>query len=290
MRSKSDRPPGPVRSLVTGMIAAPWLLALVWPMALIVLGAIAWERFGAARAAQEFVALDPKQITVTTPPEFIRTDITQSVFDDFGMQSISLLDVNATAKIASAYSTNAWVSDVTSVRKLPGGKVDVRLRYREIVAMVKVFKPQTDGPSSSRVPYFFPVDRNGVLLPAQDFSGAQTVDYIHIDVPGVYSTAPSGSLFGEPRVEAAASLAALLHPYRGRAGIVSITSFGDGRRLVTPQFEVHLNSGETLFWGSPPGREPAGEADAASKLQWMLSPGRGQSDDLRWAGRSSRVR
>lgn len=290
MRSHSDRPPGPIRSAITGLIAAPWLLALVWPMALIVLGAIAWQRFGAARVAEEFVALDPTQISITPPPDFIRTDITQSVFDETGMHTVSLLDQTATAKIASAYSIHPWIRDVTSVRKLPGGKVDVRLQYRDVVAMVKVFKPSRDAATAARVPYFFPIDGGGVLLPSDDFSGAQTVDYIHIEVPGVYSMSPVGTRFGEPTVEAAATLAAILHPFRGQLGILAIKPFGGGRRMKTPQFEVYLKGGETLFWGSPPGREPAGEADAESKLRWMLSPDRGTADDLRWAGRGGVVR
>ena len=284
MRGKSGRIAGPIGRGIGFLVGVPWLLALVWPMALIVLGVICWERYGVIRAAEAFVSISPDQVTLPPRPAIIRTDVTEAVFRETGLESVSLMDPAATAKIASAFSMNPWVEDVTSVRKLPGGGVDVRLQYRRVAAMVKVSKPGRSR-GSSAVPHFFPVDRDGVMLPSQDFSAAQTMDYIHVDVPGVYSTSLEGTPFGEPRVEAAASLAWLLHPVRESLGIASIEVYGDNRRSITPQFEIITDDGQRIFWGSPPGREPAGESDAATKLRWLVSPERGDRTDLRWAGR-----
>lgn len=285
MRSNKDRPPSAVRQVIGRLIKAPGLLALLWPMALIVGGSIAWQRWGDGRVSQEFVRIDLEQISVTPPPAMIRSPIIETIYRDTAMDQLSLLDRSATAKIASAFSLHPWVRQVSSVRKLPGGNVDVRLQYRTVAAMVKVYKPNEPGH-----PYYFPVDGDGVLLPTTDFSPAQTIDYIHINVPNAYSMAVVGTPFGDRQVEAAAALAAVLTEYREAAKIESIEVYGDVRKTIVPQLAVRLNDGQSLFWGSPPGQEPPGEANVASKLQWLMSPSRPTDADLRWAGRPTKVR
>ena len=274
MRSHRENPPGPLRRVVHAAIAAPWLLSLLWPMLLVVLGAIAWQRYGAMRVAREFVGVSADQITVTRRPAHVRDDVTNAVFRDFPMDRLSLLEPAATAKIASAYSVQPWVRDVISVRKLPGGKVDVAVRYRDVAAMVKVFKPVGRGisPDRPRVPHFFPVDDEGIVLPAADFSSAETDDYIHIDVPGVYSTSAVGTPFGHAVVESAARLAGVLSPHRDELHIDRIVPLPDRRRRGPPQFEVHFMGGRRPFhWGSAPGRERDGEPDVRTKFERLVA-------------------
>ena len=135
--------------------------------------------------------------------------------------------------------------------------------------MVKVFKPTRGGDRRTpRVPHFFPIDEDGIVLPAADFSPAQTDDYLHIDVPGVYSTAAVGTPFGHGVVEAAARLAGLLAPHRQELGIDRITPVASRRRGGPPQFEIHFLNRQrpAFYWGSVPGQEREGEASVSAKL------------------------
>jgi hypothetical protein len=282
MRSPRDEKIRPIREFITRLIKAPALLALLWPCLLIVCGAVAWHRWGRERLGEEFVSIDASAIKITQPPDFIRSPIVDTIYQNADLKSVSLLDRSAATRIASAFSVHPWVRKVSSVRKLPGGKVDVRLDYREPAAMVRVFKPgQTE-----EHPYYFPVDGEGVLLPSGDFARSETLEFIHIDVPGTYSTNPMGTRFGDPRVEAAATLAAVLHPLRRELAITAIEVYGDSRLNSQPQLEIRLADDSKVFWGSAPGTEPPGEATTEMKLQYLMDPNLPQDADLRMAGRN----
>lgn len=285
MKSPDDEYPRPIRDLLRRLIKAPAALSILWPALLIVAGYLAWHRWGADHVAEKFYGVEVNQLQITPPPAYIRTDVAGTVYRDTAMAGLSLLDPQATAKIASAFSMNPWVRRVVSVRKLPGGQIDVHLQYRRPVAMVLVEKPDAD---DQRI-YFFPVDQEGVLLPTKEFAEAETLQFIHIVVPGVYASGLKGSPFGDLRVESAARLAAVLHEYREQAGIVSINVPGDPRLHRTPQLELmtreSLPDGSQVeawrSWGSPPGLEPPGEPTAEMKLRTLLSTTAREHPDLR---------
>lgn len=278
MRSPETEKHRPLRDLLRRLIKAPAALAVLWPALLIICGYSAWHRWGSEHVSSKYGTIDPTLIRVTEPPAYVRTNIVKAVYRDTAMEGLSLLDRQATAKIASAFSMNPWVRNVIGVRKLSGGVIDVRLEYRAPVAMVLVFKPD---PADTRS-YFFPVDGDGVLLPTGEFARAETSQYIYIEVPGVYSTNREGSPFGDARVEAAAKLAELLAPYREDAQLRSIGVHGDLRQTEVPQLELTTHGGARLFWGSPPGMELPGEPTARMKLRSLLAAD-GQNADLRLA-------
>lgn len=285
MKSPKSEGPRPIREMLRRLIKAPAALSIIWPALLVVGGYVAWHQWGADHVAEKFYGVNEDLIEVTAPPPFVRTDIVESVYRDTAMDGLSLLDPQATAKIASAFSMNPWVKRVVSVRKLPGGAIDVRLQYRTPVAMVLVEKPET----ADEDVYFFPVDAEGVLLPTSEFARAETLQYIHIVVPGVYATGLVGAPFGDPRVESAARLAAILSEYRADAGILSIDVPGDPRVDKIPKLELttseQLASGDTVnrkrFWGSPPGMEAPGEPTVRMKVETLLSSDASQHADLR---------
>ncbi len=285
MRSPDSDRPRPIRDLLRRLIKAPAAFSVLWPALLIVGGYIAWHRWGSVHVTERYSGIDPTLIHITDPPEHVRTNIVKSVYRDTAMEELSLLDRQATAKIASAFSMHPWVRQVVGVRKLPGGVIDVRLEYRTPVAMVHVFKPDQNDTRS----YFFPVDGEGVLLPTAEFAQAETSHYLYIEVPGVYSTNDAGTPFGDRRVEAAASLAELLLPLREEASLRSIGVHGDPRQTEVPQLELTTQSGAQLFWGSPPGSELPGEPTATMKLRTLMAVDKSQNADLRIAGASVRL-
>ena len=166
MRSSESEKHRPIRDLLRRLIKAPAALSILWPALLIVGGYVAWHRWGSDHVASQYSGIDPTLIEVTQPPAYVRTNIVKAVYRDTAMEGLSLLDRQATAKIASAFSMHPWVRSVVSVRKLPGGVIDVRLEYRTPVAMVHVFKPDPADTGS----YFFPVDGDGILMPGTEFA------------------------------------------------------------------------------------------------------------------------
>jgi hypothetical protein len=279
MRSPESDERRPIRDLLRRLIKAPAALSILWPVLLIIGGYTAWHRWGSIHVASQYGGIDPMLIQVSEPPPFVRTNVVKAVYRDTAMESLSMLDRQATAKIASAFSMHPWVRNVISVRKLPGGVIDVRLEYRTPVAMVHVFKPNESDARS----YFFPVDGEGILLPTAEFAQAETRHFIYIEVPGVYTTNAIGTPFGDRRVEAAARLAEVLSPYREQAQIRSIGVHGDPRQTDVPQLELTTQAGSRMFWGSPPGSELPGEPTVQMKLRQLLSSDSSQNADLRMA-------
>jgi hypothetical protein len=265
--------------LLGRLIKAPAAFAVLWPVLLIVGGYAAWHRWGAVHVAGKYSGIDPTLIQVTDPPAHVRTNVVKTVYRDTAMEGLSILDRQATAKIASAFSMHPWVRKVIGVRKLPGGQIDVRLEYRTPVAMVHVYKPNDPDNRS----YFFPVDGEGVLLPGNEFAEAETRNYIYIEVPDVYTSNAVGTPFGDAAVEAASTLASVLSPYREKTQIRSIGIHGDPRQTEVLQMELTMQSGARMTWGSPPGNEVPGEPTVQMKLKSLMGADLRQDADLRVA-------
>ncbi len=278
-RSANSEKQRPLRRLRGRLIDAPAAFAGLWPVLLIVGGCAAWHRRGAVHFAGKYSGIDPTLIQVTSPPAHVRTNVVKTVYRDTAMEGLSILDRQATAKIASAFSMHPWVRKVIGVRKLPGGQIDVRLEYRTPVAMVHVYKPNDPDNRS----YFFPVDGEGVLLPGNEFAEAETRNYIYIEVPDVYTSNAVGTPFGDTAVEAASALASVLSPYREKAQIRSIGIHGDPRQTEVLQMELTTQSGARMTWGSPPGNEVPGEPTVQMKLKSLLGADLRQDADLRVA-------
>ena len=284
MRSADADQRRPIRQLLGRLVKAPAALSILWPAILILGGYVGWHRWGSEHVAKEFYGVDVAKIQVTEPPPYVRASVVNTVYRDTAMEGLSLLDKQASAKIASAFSMHPWVRKVISVRKLPGGVVDIRLQYRQPVAMVLV---ETEAPNDNQN-YVFPVDGDGVLLPPTEFARAETANFIHIEIPGVSSQDRfAGVPFGDPRVEAAARLAEVLLFYREQAQLVSIGVHGDPRQNEVPQLELTKLDRTRLFWGSPPGQELPGEPTAEMKLKTLLAAQPTNNMDLRMAQPSS---
>ncbi len=279
MRTADAEERGPLRKFVQRLISAPAALSILWPVLLIIGGYVTWHRWGAEHVAKNFYGIDPSLLRVTEPPPHVRSDLIDTIYKDTQLDHLSTLDPQATAKIAAAFSTHPWVREVFSVRKLAGGIIDVQIDYRRPVAMVHVISKHRDVKDDA----FFAVDGSGYLLPTYDFTSDETLEYIHIRIPGVYPTGHVGGPFGDHRVTAAAKLAELLHPHRNELKLVSIDVKGDLRENSVPQLGLTTRSGAHPFWGSPPGMERPEEPDAAIKIRTLLSGKAGANADLRIA-------
>ncbi|QDV67704.1 Cell division protein FtsQ [Rosistilla carotiformis] len=287
MGGKKQKPakptaPAPSRSTfgsaVRGAIKAPAALAFLWPVLLVTGGYLAWHRWGADQINRRYNALNIEQVQISPPPDYIRSNVIESVFRATDLTKVSLMDLQATAQIANAFATSPWVESVRRVQKTSTGNVDVHVAYRRPVAMVKVVSrhPEVDGMS------FFPVDGHSVLLPTDDFSRADTLNYIHIIVQrDTYPISGVGSKFGDTKVADAALLAMLLSPYRESLGIEAITITQRAPHDERPQLlNLVMKNGKQIVWGSAPGKELNNEPHASVKLQALLKDSNRSLNDL----------
>ena len=286
----------PVRRMLRALIKAPAAWALVWPMVLLVGSYSAYTRWYQPKIAQRHSQVDPRLITISQPHEFIRGDLVAEVYRDTTLSDLSPLDRNATAKLASAFASHAWVRHVQHVRKLPKGAFEVDLQYRRPVAVFHVTGDQRwlkhieayltqlgfciDG-GIDRI--YFPLDGEGVLLPAGHMTLEDTQKLIHIEVSEVFPQGNQGNPFGNRQVESAALLAELLTAVSDRIRIAKITVNGDPRMNLIPQLELVTGDNTHLHWGSPPGMEQPNERGAREKLADLIAGNYVPDGDLRVA-------
>jgi len=275
--------PRPIRRLLRRLVQAPAAWSLLWPLLLIVASYFALTRWYSDYLADKYRSIDPALVSVSEPHRYVRTDIIEEVYRATDLAKLSPLDRQATAKLASAFSSHPWVRHVKSVRKAPGGKIEVHLEYRQPVAVFHVTSDRRQVEDN----LYFVLDGEGVLLPTEKMTLADTPDFIHIEVREAYPTGEEGTPFGDRRVESAALLAKLLGAVGDQIRIAKITVSGDPRMNLVPQLELITGNNTRVFWGSPPGMEQPGEREARDKLVDLLRGNFVPGSDLRIARQPS---
>src|SRR5262249_45926022 len=129
-------------------------------------------------------------------------------------ESVPLLDDAMPARLSAAFARHPWVERVDKIDVGPGRRLGVRLTFRTPVLGVI----QNDRVVRA-------VDSSGILLPR----GAGTLLLPHIST----SIAPAGpgKPWGDPRVESAAAVAALLRPHQERLELTDFRWQGDALHL-----------------------------------------------------------
>ncbi|MEO1614722.1 MAG: hypothetical protein AAFV88_02670 [Planctomycetota bacterium] len=271
----------PIRALLRRLIHAPAILALIWPMFLLIGSYAAYSNWYSSHLASVHGKILPEHIIIDEAPEYIRGDLVKQVYETAQLDLLSPLDRSATAKLASAFENHAWVSDVVTARKLPGGKFQVDLNYRELVAAFHVTGGDAwkagiaDHLRSMNYPAslasgFLPLDGEGVLLPTAGLTLEDVEKLIHIEVYELYPTGDQGTLFGDRRVESAALLAKLLSAVHDQVKVSKITVSGNPSVNRIPRLDLVLADGTPVTWGSPPGMEQPAERGARDKLVDLL--------------------
>lgn len=194
-----------------------------------------------------------------TPPEPLsRADFLNEVqYLSNCPDQLPVPDEGLAARLAAAFSAHPWVESVQRVEVLPH-RVRVNLVYRKAVLAV---------PWSGAIRA---VDGWGVLLPLT----AVCTELPQFKGPISSPAGSAGVPWGDARVMAAARTAAFLQSYHDQFAVEKIEVEND---------EVILFLGKTkIHWGSPPGRERAGESKAAikvSQLQKLVGQEGGLSHD-----------
>ncbi|MCA9036062.1 MAG: hypothetical protein KDA91_13080 [Planctomycetaceae bacterium] len=240
--------------MLTAAIASVWILAPVIVRQLPKLDARPEYR------------VSPGQITINPPPRWIPPDLVAQVFEraEFG-DSESLLDETLSERIAAAFYTHPWIENVRTVRKSFPAHLTVELVYREPVAMVK----GVDG--------YYPIDRNGILLPPADFSIADIERYPVIERVASVPMGKLGEPWGDPVVEGAAQLAAVLNKQEGDQPSwwkqLEVKSILVPRRVALAdsadslEYQLETVGGSHILWGRAPNTRHPGELTVEQKLQ-----------------------
>lgn len=169
-------------------------------------------------------------------------------------RDLSLLDPKLSQTLAEAFRKHPWIERVVSVSQSYPSQVQIRLEYRMPVATVQV-----DG---GRVP----IDRQGTLLPSDDFSAADVARYPVIRLESGRLMTRAGSRITEPRVADAAALAELLAPRWQAMGFEFIEIPGRPATESDVRYYLQCRSGSRILWGRGPGTSHPGELSAAQKV------------------------
>ncbi|QGJ68451.1 Hypothetical protein PBC10988_1100 [Planctomycetales bacterium 10988] len=204
----------------------------------------------------------PKNLEVTSPPNWIRADVKDEVLKNHGFsQTISLLDSGELEQIASAFAFHPWVKTVKKVQFRYPSTAQVELDYRTPVLMVEV-------PGG-----LYPVDPSGVLLPSVDFTPKDAMAYPRLNDPGSLPERVGKNWGNQMVTEAAAISSYLVRDWQklGLARIVPAKHFSQGQTNFHYWYYLVSQSGRTrVFWGEPPNRSDSDEPSPIVKLQRLL--------------------
>ena len=226
--------------------------------------------------------LDPRQVEITPPPDWVRCDLCTEVFRDPTLDgTLSIANDDLVERIAQAFERHPWVSRVVRVVKRHPPRVLVELEYRRAACMVEV-------PGG-----LLPVDVEGILLPSERFSPLEAARYPRLSGVGHMPNVPPGRRWPDGRIVGAAEIAAALSedweamelqrivplaadPTVAPAGNGSRNNPANGwnnepemtiaGRPVEPFFAL-VTRGETrILWGYAPGVRAAGELSVEEKV------------------------
>lgn len=248
---------GPGRSITT-MITMMVGLAL--------LTHLVWRQIGSQVLQQDDFLVTPEKIHVNAPPEWIDADVRSQALTQAQIPwPQSLLDPNLCPRLAQVFQLHPWVASVERVARRYPARLDVLLRYRRPVAMVRIAED-----------YLRPIDADGTVLPHQDFSPAEALTYPQIE--GVTSSPLGiGTIWPDPRVLGAAKIARVLADKWHALNLRAITPAAEAvSASASPTFCLLTHGNTRIFWGRPPGQETDGEPNASEKIAKLLAHARMQ--------------
>lgn len=195
----------------------------------------------------------PANVELVGKAEWVRGDLKAEALRDASLDGgLPLDDPELARRLARAFSIHPWVREVVSVSLRHPAAVRVEIRCREPVAMVSV-------PGG-----LLAVDAEGIVLPSEDFTAESAARYPRITGIESGPRGAAGFAWGDPRVEEAAAIAAVIGPEWGPLGLVECRPAALDK---PPRPWELLGPGERVIrFGSAPGHELAGEPTAAMKV------------------------
>lgn len=181
-------------------------------------------------------------------------------------ETVSVLEEKLTERIHHSFSQHPWVKNVKQVRIESPPSIQVELEFRRPVAMV------------STKSGYYPVDRDGILLPPGDFTIDQVSQYPLLTGVQSLPQGPAGENWGDVVLLGGARLADLLFPKHHESSDWKRFGFHtiqlprrNKAKVELDQLEYRLatEAGNVVVWGIPPGVDSPKEPNATNKLRRM---------------------
>ena len=222
-------------------------------------GLLLWSRVSDDVRSDTGYVLEPAAIEVTGIAPWVRTDLKGEALRNASLDGrLPLDDPELPRRLARAFDMHPWVRRVVRVDLGHPAQAIVEVACREPVAMVSV----TGG--------LLAIDAEGVVLPSADFTAEDAARYPRIVGVATSPQGPEGSPWGDPVVEEAAALAVAIGPEWTDQNLVECRVTAEqGRR----GWVLANDAGDTIRFGSAPGREVAGEPSAAAKVARLQTLG-----------------
>lgn len=217
----------------------------------------AWRAVREHVVAAEQYEVTVDSVTITPPPPWIRSDVKAEVVRDASLEGpLSVLDDDLSRRLYEAFEAHAWVAKVERVMKRPPNAVEVELVYRRPVLMVQV----SEG--------LLPIDAEGVQLSTRDFSPLEAGRYPRLTEIELATGPPAGTRWSDPRVIAAARLAAVVSDAWEELGLHHLALAGEPQASSGNLFEFDLftKEGTRVRWGAAPTAEASEQKTAREKL------------------------
>ena len=231
----------------------------------IVVVIVAWQKWGPAVTSQPKFKLTANHISVTPQPAWILEDVRKAAIQAGNLEELLVTDGALVEKIESAFGVQTWVSKVVRIRKRPGPKVEIELKYRRPVALVEVLTAQ--GQRALQ-----PIDKDGYVLPEQFLhtNPALISEFLRISAGFGMPSGPTGTPWGDPYVVGAAKICNTLIEHWKELNLYRVIVQPKGRSPATAEYELQTRGRSRILWGRTVGHEQPGESDHDTKLRILL--------------------
>jgi len=239
-----------------------WLAGMVLLAAAFALGAwLGWQMVGEQVLFSDAYLVRKEHLCPIPPkPDWIRSDVLEQVFRTAVRDGpLYLWQENLCQHLAEAFRQHPWVARVQEVRKNYPAHIEIRLQWRRPVCMVLWQQ------------VLLPVDPEGIVLPGENFSPAETVRYPRL--AGIPTPPPKlpGARWQDVRVLEGVQIAAALQPLweKFRLAFIQPMAMPPGAGTETI-YELHTHTGSRIIWGlGPCSHHPAEPAlpDKIARLQ-----------------------
>lgn len=175
----------------------------------------------------------------------------------------SVLDPTIIQRLAGALRADPWVRSLREIRQHRDGGISIDADFRRPVLMVQ---------TATGV---YPLDREAVLLPPQDFTVDEVASYPQARNATSLPSGPAGTVWSDPAIQGAAKLAEELSESDGQRtlwqqftlqAILLPSPAGIGGNRETPLYVLLTTGGSNLLWGRAPGLE-LNEPSAEQKIE-----------------------
>lgn len=224
----------------------------------------AWQQIGDQvlsgddyRLAVEGIEIIPSPAAIPWIHRDIRTEVIRNGSLDSGP---SILEADLNDRIAQAFRLHPWIEKVDRVTKHYPARVTVEVVYRRPVAIVAVGKEA-----------WYPVDRDGYVLPIEDFSPIEAGRYPRVAGIANGPAGPVGSRWGDARILGGAAVAEAFGADWEKLKLRWIIPSQQANAEGDFGYQLETASGRRrIHWGRAPGSLRGNEMSAKEKVALLL--------------------